>query len=68
MVYWKTSISNGKEHSSCIWEGNSKGIEEKENSNFNSHTFQEAIKFFMYIPYWKDLKTCHNIDLMHVTK
>jgi hypothetical protein len=22
----------------------------------------------MYLPYWKDLKTCHNIDLMHVIK
>jgi hypothetical protein len=24
--------------------------------------------FFKYLPYWKDLQTCHNIDLMHVTK
>jgi hypothetical protein len=23
---------------------------------------------FKYLPYWKDLETCHNIDLMHVTK
>jgi hypothetical protein len=45
MVYWKTSISNDKEHSSYIWEENIKGIEEKENSNFDSHTFQEAIIF-----------------------
>jgi hypothetical protein len=22
----------------------------------------------MYLPYWKDLETCHNINLMHVTK
>jgi hypothetical protein len=22
----------------------------------------------MYLPYWKDLETCHGIDLMHVTK
>jgi hypothetical protein len=22
----------------------------------------------MYLSYWKDLQTCHNIDLMHVTK
>jgi hypothetical protein len=33
-------------------------IEEKENSNFYSDTFQEAINF----------ETCHNIDLTHVTK
>jgi hypothetical protein len=26
--------------------GNNKGIEEKENSNFDSHTIQEAINFF----------------------
>jgi hypothetical protein len=39
----------------------------EKNSNFNSHTFQEAINFFKYISYWNDLKTCHNIDLMHVT-
>jgi hypothetical protein len=24
--------------------------------------------FFNYLPYWKDLQTCHSIDLMHVTK
>jgi hypothetical protein len=35
---------------------------------FHSHTFQEAINFFKYLPYWKDLQTCHIIDLMHVTK
>jgi hypothetical protein len=22
----------------------------------------------MYLPYWKDLQTCHSIDLIHVTK
>jgi hypothetical protein len=32
------------------------------------NTFQEAINFFKYLPYWKDLQTCHIIDLMHVTK
>jgi hypothetical protein len=24
--------------------------------------------FFKYLPYWKDLQTCHSIDFMHVTK
>jgi hypothetical protein len=24
--------------------------------------------FFKYLPYWKDLQTCHNIDLTHVTQ
>jgi hypothetical protein len=31
-------------------------------------TFQEAINFFKYLPYWNDLQTCHSIDLMHITK
>jgi hypothetical protein len=22
----------------------------------------------MYLPYWNDLETCHNIDLIHATK
>jgi hypothetical protein len=35
MVYRKTSISNGKDHSSCIWEANSKETKEKENTNFD---------------------------------
>jgi hypothetical protein len=44
-------IWNDKEHSSCIWKGNSKGTKEKENSNLNSHTFQEVINFFKYLLY-----------------
>jgi hypothetical protein len=42
--------------------------QKRENSNSDRHTFQEAINFFKYLSYWKDLQTCHNIDLMHVTK
>jgi hypothetical protein len=30
--------------------------------------FKKQLIFFKYLPYWKDLETCHNIDLMHVTK
>jgi hypothetical protein len=30
--------------------------------------FKKQSIFFKYLPYWKDLQTCHNIDLMHVTK
>jgi hypothetical protein len=29
--------------------------------------FKKQSIFFMYLPYWKDLETYHNIDLMHVT-
>jgi hypothetical protein len=48
-----------------------KGIvkgQKRKNSNSDRHTFQEAINFFKYLSYWKDLQTCHIIDLMHVTK
>jgi hypothetical protein len=31
-------------------------------------SFKKQSIFFKYLPYWKDLKTCHSIDLMHVTK
>jgi hypothetical protein len=30
--------------------------------------FKKQSIFFKYLPYWKDFQTCHNIDLMHVTK
>jgi hypothetical protein len=31
-------------------------------------SFKKQSLFFMYLPYWKDLETCHSIDLMHVAK
>jgi hypothetical protein len=31
-------------------------------------TYKKQSIFFKYLPYWKDLKTYHIIDLMHVTK
>jgi hypothetical protein len=30
--------------------------------------FKKQLIFFKYLSYWKDLQTCHNIDLMHATK
>jgi hypothetical protein len=30
--------------------------------------FKKQSIFFKYLPYWKYLQTCHNIDLKHVTK
>ena len=30
--------------------------------------FKKQLIFFKYLPYWKDLEICHNIDLMHITK
>jgi hypothetical protein len=30
--------------------------------------FKKQSIFFKYLPHWKDLKTCHSIDLIYVTK
>jgi hypothetical protein len=30
--------------------------------------FKKQSIFFKYLPYWKDLQTCHSNDLMHVSK
>jgi hypothetical protein len=30
--------------------------------------FKKQSIFFKYLSYWKDLETCHIIDLMHITK
>jgi hypothetical protein len=30
--------------------------------------FNKQLIFFKYLSYWKDIQTCHSIDLMHVTK
>jgi hypothetical protein len=30
--------------------------------------FKKQSIFFKYLPYWKDLESCHSVDLMHVTK
>jgi hypothetical protein len=30
-------------------------VQKRENSNSDRHTFQEAINFCKYLPYWKDL-------------
>jgi hypothetical protein len=30
--------------------------------------FKKQSIVFKYLPYWKNLETCHSIDLMHVTK
>jgi hypothetical protein len=43
-----------------------KGQKRKKTSTDMS--FRKQSIFFKYLPYWKDLETCHNINLMHVTK
>jgi hypothetical protein len=45
-----------------------KGQKRKKTSTLTDIPFKMQLIFFKYLPYWKDLQTCHIIDLMHVTK
>jgi hypothetical protein len=44
------------------------GQKRKKTLTLTDIPFKKKSFFFKYLPYWKDLQTCHNIDLMHVTK
>jgi hypothetical protein len=48
--------------------GTVKGQKRKKTPTLTDIPFKKQSIFCMYLPYWKDLETCHNIDLMHVTK
>jgi hypothetical protein len=48
--------------------GTVKGQKRKKTPTPIDIPFKKQSIFLMYLPYWKDLQTCHNIDLMHVTK
>jgi hypothetical protein len=45
-----------------------KGQKRKKTPTPTDILFKKQSIFFKYLLYWKDLQTCHNIDLMHVTK
>jgi hypothetical protein len=45
-----------------------KGQKRKKTPTLTDIPFKKQSIFFRYLPYWKDLQTCHIIDLMHVTK
>jgi hypothetical protein len=45
-----------------------KGQKRKKTPTLTDIPFKKQSIFFKYLPYWKNLQTCHNIDLMHVTK
>jgi hypothetical protein len=45
-----------------------KGQKRKKTPTLTDIPFKKQSIFFKYLPYWKDLQTCHIIDLMHVTK
>ena len=48
--------------------GTVKGQKRKKTPTLTDIPFKKQSIFFKYLPYWKDLQTCHSIDLMHVTK
>jgi hypothetical protein len=48
--------------------GTVKGQKRKKTPTLTDMPFKKQSIFFKYLPYWKDLKTCHSIDLMHITK
>jgi hypothetical protein len=45
-----------------------KGQKKKKTPTLTDMPFKKQSIFFKYLPYWKDLETCNNIDLIHVTK
>jgi hypothetical protein len=48
--------------------GTVKGQKRKKTPTSTDMSFKKQLIFFKYLPYWKDLETCHSIDLMHVIK
>jgi hypothetical protein len=48
--------------------GTVKGQKRKKTSTLTDIPFKKQSIFFKNLPYWKDLQTCHIINLMHVTK
>jgi hypothetical protein len=48
--------------------GTVKGQKRKKTPTLTDIPFKKQSIFFKYLPYWKDLQTCHSINLMHVTK
>jgi hypothetical protein len=48
--------------------GTIKGQKRKKTPTLTDIPFKKQSIFFNYLPYWKNLQTCHSVDLMHVTK
>jgi hypothetical protein len=48
--------------------GTVEGQKRKKTPTLIDIPFKKQSIFFNYLPCWKDLQTCHSIDLMHVTK
>jgi hypothetical protein len=50
-----------------FWKGIIKRQKRKKTPTLTHIPFKKQ-SFFKYLSYWKDLETCHNIDLMYITK
>jgi hypothetical protein len=48
--------------------GTVKGQKRNKTPSSTHIPFKKQSNFFKYLPYWKDLETCHSLILMHVTK
>jgi hypothetical protein len=48
--------------------GTVKGQKRKKTLTLTDIPIKKLSIFFKYLLYWKDLQTCHGIDLMYVTK
>jgi hypothetical protein len=51
-----------------FWMGTIKRQKRKKTLTSIDIPFKKQSIFFKYLLYWKDPETCHNIDLMHITK
>jgi hypothetical protein len=47
--------------------GTVKGQKRKKTPTLTDIPFKKQSIFFKYLPYWKNLQTCHSIDLMYIT-
>jgi hypothetical protein len=56
-----------KNNQVVLGKGTIKGQKRKKTPTSTDISFKKQSIFFKYLPYWKDLKTYHSIDLMHVT-
>jgi hypothetical protein len=48
--------------------GTVKEQKRKKTPTLTNMPFKKQSIFFKYLSYWKDLETCHSINLIHVTK
>jgi hypothetical protein len=64
----KLVFEMGKNIEVVFRKGTVKGQKRNKTPTPTDIPFKKQSIFFKYLLYWKDLQTCHNIDLMHITK